>query len=164
MVLNTLANNRASVSRGTQLQPLSKAITKPRHLSESLLPEDKHSGSGDYWTDNIFEDCVLRASPSPFHPLSSFTLSDSVAIIFISTNNSLSKLLKFRLERQSPLATRTPSLQTIITSVQSLRSTWGERVSSMSERLIDFKAQLTIQRNELRGLRNDFQGCAVISS
>ncbi|MED6198857.1 hypothetical protein PIB30_070548, partial [Stylosanthes scabra] len=55
MVLNTLANSRASVSRGTQLQPFSEAITKSRHLSEALLPEDKHPGSGDCWTDNISE-------------------------------------------------------------------------------------------------------------
>ncbi|MED6128996.1 hypothetical protein PIB30_103448 [Stylosanthes scabra] len=50
------------------------------------------------------------------------------------------------------------------TSVQSLCSTLGEGVSSMRGRLIDFKAQLASQGNELRGLRNDLRGCPVISS
>ncbi|MED6185842.1 hypothetical protein PIB30_060858, partial [Stylosanthes scabra] len=73
-----LGNARASASHGTQPQPLSevplrrwftnkkewqslqnlyshKAIMKPRHLSERLLPENKHPGSRDYWTDNISE-------------------------------------------------------------------------------------------------------------
>ncbi|MED6219967.1 hypothetical protein PIB30_040667 [Stylosanthes scabra] len=128
-----------------------------------------------YWKTNIrvLETVGLTTSPRSCTSGFAFSFPSSffvyperlpVAIIFISTNNSLPKLLKFRVERQSPLATRTPSLQTILTSVQSLRSTWGEGVSSMSEWLIDFKAQLTIQRNELRGLRNDFQGCPVISS
>ncbi|MED6107186.1 hypothetical protein PIB30_011756 [Stylosanthes scabra] len=49
-------------------------------------------------------------------------------------------------------------------SIQSLCSTLGEGVSSMHGGLIDFKAQLTSQGNELRGLRNDLRGCPVISS
>ncbi|MED6162658.1 hypothetical protein PIB30_072675 [Stylosanthes scabra] len=42
---------------GKNLQNLCshKAIMKPRHLSEGLLPEDKHPGPGDCWTDNISE-------------------------------------------------------------------------------------------------------------
>ncbi|MED6149307.1 hypothetical protein PIB30_061142 [Stylosanthes scabra] len=84
---------------------------KPRHLSEGLLPEDKHPSSGDCWTDNISE-------------------------VYFSIWEGAEKVND---------------------------ETTGKGVSSMSERLIDFKAQLTIQRNELPGLRNTFRGYPVMS-
>ncbi|MED6161067.1 hypothetical protein PIB30_057251 [Stylosanthes scabra] len=65
---------------------------KPRHLSEGLLSENKHPGSGNCWTDNISETLVrlvyrimyfgLRLLLSV--PFSSFTLSDSLLRLSLS--------------------------------------------------------------------------------
>ncbi|MED6165330.1 hypothetical protein PIB30_098502 [Stylosanthes scabra] len=144
---------------------------KPRHLSEGLLPEDKHPSSGDYWTDNISEvyfsvwegtllllHCVcprcLWILLSDVQPLVRLVYRIvyferlPIAIISISTDNSLLKHPKFQMERCRKVKDEATS----------------EGVSSMRKRLIDFKAQLTIQGNELRGLRDDFRGCPMISS
>ncbi|MED6149467.1 hypothetical protein PIB30_062755 [Stylosanthes scabra] len=68
---------------------------KPRHLSEGLLPENKHPCSGDCWTDNISE---------------------------VRWNLNTAGAEKVKDE------------------------TTGKGVSSIRERLINFKAQLTSQR------------------
>ncbi|MED6180655.1 hypothetical protein PIB30_012253 [Stylosanthes scabra] len=152
MVLNTLANSRASTSRGTQLQPLSEAITKPRHLSEGFLPEDKHPGSGDYWTDNISEPLVRLVYRNVY-----FGLRLLLSVLFLRSPLAtpccdylyLNQYLTPKTSQISGGGAVSISDSNSFTSNylnQSLRSTWGERVSSMHERLINFKAQLTSQR------------------